>query len=197
MKSAPATLVAALLLAACAPLQPPEVPGTYVLDARPAPAARKPAREAAVALGGPRARPGFDTARMAYVRRAHEIEYFAKHRWADTPARMLAPLLVEALEPAGEFRSAAPGAVTAGLRLEVEIARLYQDFTARPSRIRFTLRAQLVDAGSRQVVGTREFDEVEAAPSEDAYGGVVAANRALERLLRQVVDFATEHSVPR
>jgi cholesterol transport system auxiliary component len=191
MKSAPASLVAALLLAGCAPLQPPEMPGTYVLDARLAPAARKPAPEASVALGVPRARPGFDTAQMAYVRRAHEIEYFAKHRWADTPARMLAPLLVEALEQSGGFRSVtqAPGAVAAGLRLEVEIARLYQDFTARPSRIRFTLRAQVIDAGTRQVLATREFDETEAAPSDDAYGGVVAANRALERLLRQVVDF--------
>jgi cholesterol transport system auxiliary component len=29
----------------------------------------------------------------------------------------------------------------------------------------------------------RELDEVEPAPSDDPYGGVVAANRALGRLL--------------
>lgn len=199
MKRVLAPWVAAVLLSACAPLQPTAGPSTYVLDARLAPVPRKPARDAAVAVSPPRARPGFDTAQMAYVRRPHEIEYFAKNRWADTPARMLAPLLVQALDQSGGFRAVAqaPGAVSAELRLEVEIVRLLQDFADRPSRVRFTIRAQVIDAGSRQVLATREFDEVETAPDDDAYGGVVAANRALERLLRQVVDFTAEQASKR
>jgi hypothetical protein len=35
------------------------------------------------------------------------------------------------------------------------------------------------------------------APSEDAYGGVVAANRALERVLGQVTDFCVAESANR
>ncbi len=191
MKRAIAPLAAVALLSACAALPPPEAMSTYVLDARIAPATRKAKGDTVIAVGLPRARPGFDTAQMAYVRRSHEIEYFAKNRWADTPARMLAPLLVQALDQSGGFRAVvqAPGAVSADLRVEVEIVRLLQDFEARPSRVRFTLRAQLIEVGSRRVLATREFDETESAPSDDAYGGVIAANRALERLLGQLADF--------
>jgi cholesterol transport system auxiliary component len=91
----------------------------------------------------------------------------------------------------------APGAAPADLRLDVEIARLLQDFSTRPSRVRFALRAQLVDVGTRRVLATREFDEIENAPSDDAYGGVIAANRALERLLGQIIDFCLEQPVSR
>jgi cholesterol transport system auxiliary component len=192
MKRLPAVGLAALLAAACAPLQPSDTPSTYVLDARPLPGGRAPGRDAVIAVGAPRARPGFDTAQMAYVRRAHEIEYFANNRWADTPARMLAPLAAQALDQAGGFRAVvqAPGSAPADLRLDIEVVSLLQDFRDRPSRVRFALRVQLLDLGARRVIATGEFEETEAAPSEDAYGGVVAANRALERLLRRVVDFS-------
>ena len=42
------------------------------------------------------AAPGFDGPDMAYMRTPHEIEYFARHRWVDSPARMLEPLLIRA-----------------------------------------------------------------------------------------------------
>jgi cholesterol transport system auxiliary component len=200
MMRAPAILAAAVLLSACTPLKPPtDVPSIYVLDTRLAPGPLKAARDAVVAVDLPRARPGFDTAQMAYLRRPHEIEYFAKNRWADTPARMLAPLLVQALEQSGDFRAVvqAPGTTSADLRLQVEIVRLFQDFAARPSRVRFTLRVQVIDAGSRRALATREFDEMETSPSDDAYGGVLAANWALERLLRNVVDFTAEQAARR
>lgn len=188
----PITVVA--LLAACAPLPAPEAMNTYVLDARLASAAGGAAGEGVIAVSPPRARPGFDSPQMAYVRRAHELEYFTKNRWADTPARMLAPLLVQALEQSGKFRAVvqAPGAVSADLRVDVEVVRLFQDFESQPSRIRFTVRAQLVDLRSRRVLATRELDEVENAPSEDPYGGVVAANRALARLLDRLTDFCAK-----
>mgnify|MGYP001370433122 FL=1 len=200
MKPVLVPLAAAALLSACAALQPPpEMPSTYVLEARRATTAQQPKRDLVLAVSMPRARPGFDSAQMAYERRSHELEYFTKNRWADTPPRMLAPLLAEALDQSGGLRAGvqAPGAASADLRLDVEIVRLLQDFSTRPSRVRFTLRVQLVDVGTRRVLATREFDETENAPSDDAYGGVIAANRALERLLGQVVDFCLGQPVSR
>ena len=199
MKRVLAPLATVALLSACAALPPPEAMSTYVLDARLSPAIRKAGGNAVIAVGIPRARPGFDTALMAYVRRPHELEYFTKNRWADTPARMLAPLLVQALDQFGGFRAVvhAPGTISADLRIEVEIVQLLQDFETRPSRIRFTLRAQLIEVGSRRVLATQEFDEVESAPSDDAYGGVIAANRALERLLGQLADFCSGQAAGR
>lgn len=109
---------------------------------------------------------------------------------------MLAPLLVQALEQAGGFRAVvqAPSAVPADLRLDTELVRLQQNFGVQPSRIELALRAQLVDVRSRRVVATAEFEEVEPTTREDAYGGVIAANRALQRLLARVVDFCVEQS---
>jgi cholesterol transport system auxiliary component len=191
-----AFLAAAALLSACAALQPPpeENQNTYVLEARAPAGSPRAKRDLVLAVSMPRARPGFDTPQMAYERRPHEIEYFTRNRWADSPARMLAPLLAQALEQSGTLRAVvqAPGAAAADRRLDVEIVRLVQDFSVRPSRVRFTLRAQLIDVGARRVLATREFDEVESAPSDDPYGGVIAANRALERLLGELADFCAE-----
>ena len=199
MRRALALAAVAALLAACAALPPPQaIEDIYVLDARPA-GVSAPRRDVVLAVSMPRARAGFDTAQMAYERRPHELEYYARNRWADAPARMLAPLLVQALERSSGLRAVVPASsvAAADLRLDVELVRLVQDFATRPSRVRLTVRAQLTDVGSRRVVATREFDETESAPSEDAYGGVVAANRALERLLGRIVELCAEQALGR
>jgi cholesterol transport system auxiliary component len=136
---------------------------------------------------------------MAYTRRAHALDYFAKHRWADTPARMLAPQLAQALEQSGGVRAVvqAPSLATAQLRLDTELVRLQQDFSAKPSRVQLTLRAQVIDTDTRRVLAAAEFDETEAAPSEDPYGGVTAANRALARLLERLTAFCAEAAAAR
>lgn len=184
------------LLAACTALQPPQVEqaSTYVLEAMPAAGAPRPRRDLVLEVPPPRARPGFDTPQMAYTQRANALEHFARHRWVDTPARMLAPLIAQALEQSGGFRAVvqAPSLAAANLRLETELVRLQQEFGAPPSRARLTLRAQLIDVDARRVLATAELEETEAAPSDDPYGGVIAANRALARLLERLAAFCAE-----
>lgn len=169
-------------------------PNIYVLDARPAIKAAQAKRDLVLAVSLPRARPGFDTNQIAYVRQPHALDYFAVNQWANTPARMLGPLLAQALEQAGGFRAVVqtPGVVPADVRLDTELIRLQQDFSSQPSRVQLTLRAQLVDMRSKQVLAVKLFDEAESAASEDAYGGVSAANRALQRVLEQVADFCVD-----
>lgn len=183
-----------LLLSGCALLAagPAEPPSRFVLEA-----AFEPAPEEGEAAGvvllvvPPLARPGFDGSRMIYVTRAYEVQSFARSEWVDAPARMLAPLLVQALERVGGFRVVqAPSAALATLRLDTEILALQQEFTASPSRVRLALRAQLVDAAARRVLATTELEAVEEAPSDDPYGGVVAANQALARVLRELALWA-------
>lgn len=185
------------LMSGCTGLQPPRVesPAIYLLEAgivkeRTAEARR----DIVLAVGMPRARAGYDTPRMVYVRQAHEIDYFTKSRWADTPSRMLAPLFARALEASGAFRAVAqvPGAVAADVRLDTELIRLHHDFGQQPSRVALALRAQLVDLRARQVIATAEFEEFEDAPGDDAYGGVIAANRALQRVLARLAEFCAE-----
>ena len=136
----------------------------------------------------PRAAAGFDSKRIIYTRDAHRMEYFSHSEWIDTPARMLAPLIVAALEHSGQFRAVVPtpSAAAGDIKLDTEILRLQQEFGGGASRVRFTLRAYLVDSVTRRVLAWREFDETVVAASEDPYGGVVAANRAVQNVLAGV-----------
>lgn len=195
-----AFVLAAILLGGCSTLLPPPPPADkiYLLEGNPAPAhsATATPREGVLTINMPRARAGFDSAQMVWVRQPHGLEVYARNRWADTPAHMLAPLLVQTLERSGAFRAVvfAPSAVSSGLRLDTEIVRLQQDFSVQPSRVQLTLSAQLIDIGARRVIASAEFDETENAATEDAYGGVLAANRAVERLLARLTAFCTEHA---
>lgn len=145
-------------------------------------------------ISATRAAPGFDSPAIAYVMRPHEIDYFTKSRWIDAPARMLAPLAARALEHCGAFRAVVyhPGAVAADLRLDTELVRLQQEFIGKPSQVRFTVRARLVDLNQRHVIALREFEEIEPAKEDNAYGGVEAANRALQRILARLVEFSVD-----
>lgn len=185
-------------LSACVSLGPPTPSARYELQAAfegqpvagPGPA---------LVVAPPTAAPGFDGPRIVYVKRSDELEVFAHSEWVDTPARMLTPLLVRALERSGAFASVAEArsAGAAALRLDAEIVRLQQEFTAHPSRVRLTVRVQLTELASRRVLGTREVEAVEVAPSDDPYGGVVAANRAVRRVLEDVVAFCGERAAAR
>jgi cholesterol transport system auxiliary component len=194
MRRTAALAVCALLLTGCAGMLPAQVeaPATYLLDARPDVQSARPRRDLVLAVSVPRARAGYETAQMAYVRRPFELEYFTRSQWADAPSRMLAPLLARALEQGGGFRAVVqpPGGLPADLRLDTELVRLQHDFGTGPSRVELALSAQLVDLRSKRVLAMMEFEEVEIAPSEDAYGGVIAANRALQRMLARLVEFA-------
>jgi len=195
------TLVSVLLLAGCSALQAPQVenPHIYTLDARPALPARQTAGHLVLLVSMPRARPGFDTPQMAYLRQPHELNYFAVNRWADAPSHMLWPLLAQALEQTGNFRAVVqtPGPVSVHMRLDTELVRLQQDFGTQPSRLQFTVHAQLIDVIAKRVVAAKLFDESEDAPSDDAYGGVIAANRVAQRLLDQLADFCISESAGR
>lgn len=136
----------------------------------------------------PQARAGFDTTQIAYLLRPHEVMYYADNQWADTPARMLAPLLVRAIERTGAWGAVAqmPDIVRGDYRVDTELLAAQQEFFRKPSLFRLTLRVQLVSLREQRVLGTRGFEAVEPAPSENAYGGVLAANRAVNALLDQV-----------
>ena len=107
---------------------------------------------------------------------------------------MLAPLLVAAIESTGAFRAVVltPSAAAGDLRLDTEIVRLQHEFLTQPSRVRFTLRAHFVDDKTRRVLAWREFDTAVPAASEDPYGGVVAANRAVQTVLENLAVFCAE-----
>ena len=188
-------LLAAAFATGCSTLQPREDSVTlYTLAATPVAKTPGPARDVVVEVMPPHAWPGFDTAQMIYDIAPYELAAFAKSRWVDTPSRMIASLLTRALQETGGFRTVvqARSGIPAAYRLDTEIVRLLQDFTVHPSRVEITIRAQLTDVRAQRVVASRTFDESESAPTENAAGGVVAANAALQRVLERIAAFCLD-----
>jgi cholesterol transport system auxiliary component len=132
---------------------------------------------------------GLDSRQMAYAMRPFERTYFVTSQWADTPGRMIEPLLVQAMEHSGMFNAVVDEAstVVADLRLEVHLLVMQQEFSTTPSRGRLVMRAQLSDLRDNRVMATRLFEESVQAPSDNPYGGAVALNLALEAVLDEMV----------
>ena len=191
--------MAALALCACSALSPSTTPppafyslngaqGAMAAAAAPTPAA---AAQPTLIINPPRAAAGFDSQRIIYLREPHKLEYFANSEWVDPPARMLGSLLVSSLQGTGAFRAVvlAPGTAVGEMRLETEIIRLQQDFQTHPSRVHFTLRAILLDEKTRRVLAWREFDATATSATDDPYGGVLAANSAVQSVLKELAAF--------
>lgn len=191
-----------LALCACSALSPSTTPppafyslngaaGLAVAAAAPTPGS---AAQPTLIINPPRAAAGFDSQRIIYLREAHRLEYFANSEWVDPPARMLGTLLVASLQGTGAFRAVvlAPGTAVGEMRLETEIIRLQHEFQSKPSRVHFTLRATLLDEKTRRVLAWREFDATVPSATDDPYGGVLAANQAVQSVLKELAAFCAE-----
>ncbi|HSG24130.1 MAG TPA: ABC-type transport auxiliary lipoprotein family protein [Azonexus sp.] len=190
-----------MTLAGCSALQPAATPNptVYSLERIPGGAAVAaptvaPVSAPTLIVSPPRAAAGYENHQIIYVREPHKLEHFAHNQWIEPPARMLAPLIVAAIENSGTFRAVVrtPSTAAGDLRLDTEIIRLQQEFRSQPSLVRFTLRAHLIDENTRHVVAWREFDTSVAATSDDPYGGVVAANLAVQAVLEKLSAFCAE-----
>jgi len=188
------------LLAACVgPQGKSQDSATYLLSAA-LPLKPGNAKSTQTILVAPmRAHPGFDTPRMAYVREPNQIAYYAYNRWVEAPARMLTPLVTQALDASQGFSAVvqSPGAVHTQLRLETELVSLTQDFSVKPSRMHLVLRAQLVDTQTQSIRGSRSFETQAPAGSEDARGGADAVNRALPEMLGRLAEWVAQASANR
>lgn len=191
--------VVSLVLAGCVMPRAAEGPlHTYLLSPEKGawstqPSTNKHQAHGVLLLSTPQAEAGFDTPRMVYLTRPHEVGYYATNQWAETPVRMIGALLVQSLEQSGLWRVVVPmpSSARGDHRLDTQGLALQHEFLERPSQVRVGFRLQLVELRDQVVVGTRRFEVVENAPSDDAYGGVLAANRAVATLLEQVTDWVT------
>lgn len=199
IKSLVYLLASVCLLSACSILPKPESVGVdqYLLEyASGSQTARHIQTNAPVIMiTVPRAHGGYDTARIAYMREDYGLRYYTRSRWADTPARMLAPLLADAVQATGQFHAlyTTPGSVSVDMRLDTELVSFHQDFRKTPSEMHITLRAQLVDLNNSRVVATLLVDRTAPTASEDAYGGVVAANHLLGEVLDELAQFCVSN----
>ena len=125
------------------------------------------------------------------MRTPHEIEYFARHRWVDSPARMLEPLLIRAATQSGLYRSVteAGSGARADWRLDSKLLHLQQVCRLNPSELQLALRVSLVEISSARPIASRVLSVSEPITERTPYAGVEAANRAVARLLNELQQF--------
>ncbi|MEK7989747.1 MAG: ABC-type transport auxiliary lipoprotein family protein [Thiotrichaceae bacterium] len=185
-----------LLLTSCSFLAADTPPKHYFIATDPVTLPVNKADGKTILISIPQAASGFDTQQMVYIETPYILEHYRDNLWIDTPSRLLLPLIVQSLEVTGEFGavlSATSSPILGELRLDTEIIRLQQEFLESPSRVRFTLRVQLLNMAQRAILDTKVFDVTEIAPSEDAAGGVIATNRAVQVALEQLAEFVVKH----
>jgi cholesterol transport system auxiliary component len=189
---------ALVLFAGCALLAPAADPPmvTSLLDQMPTDLPHARRRAATLMVFTPEVRPAYDTTQMAYALQPHQVAYFARNQWAETPAQMLQPLLVGTLEGTGAFAAvvAPPQTGEIALGLRTEIVDLVQDFGQDPPVLRLSLRARLSDEAANRTLATREWTVREPMQQKGPRAGVLAANEALARVLRQVAVFVLEQA---
>jgi cholesterol transport system auxiliary component len=193
------------MAAGCSSLLPAAtpLPAYYALDEGPLahPAAAAPASASGrsdpaaptLVVHLPRAAAGFDSTGLIYTLAPGQLQRFAHSEWVDTPARMLAPLMVQSLSAAGPFHAVVlgPSSANAEWALDTDIVRLLQAFdSAGAAQVRFALRATLVDTAERRVIRSALFEASVAAPSANPLGGVLAARQAVQQVLEALTRFS-------
>ena len=161
----------------------------YTLEWTPSkPAASPPGKGPTLLIAPPRANAGYTGSDMIYVRRAYELDHYLYHRWADSPARMLEPLLLLAAERSGLFGQVIPAGTQAlpDLRLDSRLLHLRQVFGRNGCRVEFGIRIDLVDVASGRVRGSRTFGYDSACDQPSPEGGVATVNRLVGRFLDEL-----------
>lgn len=184
-------IAVSLLLAGCSlPVSAPREDVTHTL-ALPARVSVRPPLPAGSTLQvvPPTAAPGYGSSAMAYRTTAHELRYFARQRWVDRPARLIQQALLDGFAAAGASLLAPGGGARPDYRLLTDLVRFEQDFTHTPSRLYLVLRVQLIDVSEHRLLGSETLRLEQAAASDDAAGGVAAANALLEQAVSQVAAF--------
>jgi cholesterol transport system auxiliary component len=144
----------------------------------------------------PETTPAYATTQMAYSTEVYQIAYFTKNEWAETASQMIQPLIVQTLQNTHYFSEVLSppyfGRHTFALR--VEILELKQDFTSEPAMLKLAMRVSLSRNATNQVVATEELSVSEPMSEKSPYAGVLAANEAMPKLLRELAAFVVENA---
>lgn len=140
--------------------------------------------------------PAYNTTQMAYTAKRYQLSYFSVNQWAETPAQMLYPLIIQTLQNTHYFHAiiTPPFMGNYDYILNTQILKLTQNLLTHPSQFQLSLRLQLYRTIKNQVVSTKTIDINVPLINQTPYDGVVAANIATEKALKQIAKFTIEHS---
>ncbi len=179
------------LLSACSPVTLPKINTYSIVGAPFTPVRIANSSTQTILITLPTASPGFDTTEMVYMTVPYKLRAYASNRWIASPSEMLMPAFAQALSNTGRFKAVltVPFSGLTNYRLDTRLLEFDQDFIQPVSRFRLVLQATLMNANTNTVIANTRFQVIEPAPENNPYAGVLAANRALCALNRQLVLF--------
>jgi cholesterol transport system auxiliary component len=194
-RHSPIILFLICLLSACSIFSPVKVdaPKQYVLEKTPV-VKRHTYKHHILFIAPMVVDPLYDTSDMAYSVSPYQIHYFVKSKWAKNPKDMLQPLIVKTLLNTHAFRNVTMNASENAMYvLNTELVTLKQLFVGERSHYKITLRAELLSAHNMRLIATKEFSKTVHVNNNNAYSGVIAANIAIEQILKELATFCVQH----
>src|SRR3990167_2649956 len=170
---------------------------TYLLDTTPNAISTTHKGVAVLLVADPESSATYNTSKMAYSVRPFQVAYFSENKWAEAPAAMLSPLMVETLQETKRYHAViTPGVSTRyDYVLHTQLTELQQDFTVTPAVVRLTVSAELMSVNTRRVLAAKQFAVIESMRYKTPDSGVYAANRAVVRFLQQLRTFCLTNSL--
>jgi cholesterol transport system auxiliary component len=180
--------LAAAALAGCNGLRSDAAPDQiYVLNAvRPAAAAN--VVPGVLIVPRPTVQPGLDTDRIALIRAANELDYYASSRWGGNLSQVLGAFALQSI--AGAFATVSSSGQGTG-QAQYELLLTVRHFEAvygngGAPEVRVALECVLVATAPRRVKGSCDT-EVHEAAGENRMGAIVQAfERAAQRAFGEV-----------
>lgn len=139
----------------------------------------------------PVAAPAYTSEKMIYQNVPYKLSSYANSEWAAPPSHLLLPILAGAVRATGDFYAVMtpPFSGHADYLLVTKLLTFQQEFFKPVSQERVVIDASIIKMSTNRVVASRVFKSIVNAPSNDPYGGVLAANIAVNKLARRISTF--------
>ncbi|OGT60873.1 MAG: hypothetical protein A3E85_01015 [Gammaproteobacteria bacterium RIFCSPHIGHO2_12_FULL_45_12] len=191
-------LLSFLALNGCSLFSPIQTPdqSAYVISKTPVVRAKRQVQRHTLLVLSPDTKSVFDTALMAYTVKPYEISFYSVNKWAERPQQMLLPLMVQTLQNTQGFRAviAPPYNGESDFLLSTQILSLQQNLMRSPGMLELVVRAELIKTSTSRVVATKQFTVHQPIFRRTPYGGVIAANQATARFLRELAAFCLRYT---
>jgi cholesterol transport system auxiliary component len=191
-----AAVIMSFLLVSCSMFSPvPSVSSTtYLVNSIPPRVPVGSHRRSILFVAMPETSAFYNTTDMVYISKPYQIGYFVKNNWAETPAQMLQPLIVQTLINTHHFRAVNSSLAMGNYDyvLSTQIMQFAQDFSVAQSVYRLTLRVQIIKSSTNQIVATKQIAIIKPAQANTPYAGVIAANSAVADALLAIAEFCNQ-----
>lgn len=183
-----------ITLVACSPVKIPAT-SQYQLSAYSGKKVSNNKRSISLWVTTPEAVAGYQTEQMIYMDKPFQLSAFVKNAWANPPADMIYPLMIQSLQETNFFHAVMSSAYSQGAdyRLDTQLLKLKQNFLKRPSVLELSVKVVLTRVENNQVIASKIIQEEVRCPADTPYGGVMAANQATRQLTARIDSFVVEH----